>query len=100
MNIREAAKDVIINGIWCDYNVGYINDDGNHDETQLNANCLDELETTWNDLQEELGHDGTVEYVELVPTINEIDDNPDHLHLHKGQEHNNFMDAIMNELYG
>ena len=64
MTIREAGKGIVITGGGT-YRIGFINTDGQEDETELDGYNLTELEKLYRDFCKENGfRQNTVIYVE------------------------------------
>ena len=66
MTIREAGKGIVTNRKRiCSYRIGFINTDGQEDETELDGFNLTELEELYRDFCKENGfRQNTVIYVE------------------------------------
>ena len=66
MTIREVIKDMNITNKY-DYRIGFINADGQEDETELSADSNEDLENTYEAFCEDNGFPkDTVIYIELV----------------------------------
>ena len=64
MTIREAGKGIVTAGGGT-YRIGFINTDGQDDETEFDAYNMDDLETLFRDFYKENGfRQNTVTYVE------------------------------------
>lgn len=65
--IREAAEAVILEGITATYDIGFINDEVGEDETEFDADGINELEDLWEQFceDEQIDPDSVV-YVERV----------------------------------
>lgn len=64
MTIREAGKGIVTAGGGT-YRIGFINTDGQDDETEFDAYNMDDLETLFRDFCKENGfRQNTVTYVE------------------------------------
>ena len=64
MSISDAARDVISDGL-CAYRIGFINADGNDDETELDVDSLSDLESVYSDFCNDCGIESdTVIYVD------------------------------------
>lgn len=65
--IREAAEAVILEGITATYDIGFINDEAGEDETEFDADGINELEDLWEQFceDEQIDPDSVV-YVERV----------------------------------
>ena len=64
MTIREAGKEIVTTGGGT-YRIGFINTDGQEDETELDGFNMEELEELYRDFCKENGfRQNTVTYVE------------------------------------
>ena len=70
MTIREAMEGMNITNEY-DYRIGFINTDGDEDETELSADSNEELENMYEEFCEENGFSrDTVTYIDLVGRVN------------------------------
>ena len=69
MNIIEAAKYEVVEGIDRDYRVGFVNEENpDGDEVELTATGMDDLKDVWESLCQEFDAEpDSVTYVEAVP---------------------------------
>ena len=66
MTIKEAMEGMNITNEY-DYRIGFINADGQHDETELSADNNEDLERTYEEFCEDNGFSkDTVKYIESV----------------------------------
>lgn len=66
MTIREAIKDMNITNKY-DYRIGFINADGQEDETELSADSNNDLENTYEEFCKDNGFSkDTITYIDLV----------------------------------
>ena len=70
MTIREAMEGMHVSNAY-NYRIGFLNTDGQEDETELSADNNEDLENTYEDFCEENGFlKNTVTYIDLVGRTN------------------------------